>query len=288
VDALPPLVNERTGRIHPMFHQTGAATGRLSSSHPNVQNIPIRSEDGIRIREAFIPAEGRVLLSADYSQVELRILAHFSGDTSLREAFDAGADIHRRTAAEVAGIAEEDVSGDQRAAAKAVNFGILYGQSAFGLARQLGIATAEAQAMIAAYFGRYLGVRHFLDQTLETAREQGYVRTLLGRRRYLPDLNSRNRAVRQASERMAVNTVIQGTAADLMKKAMVEVAEGLQSEGLRARMILQVHDELVFDVPASETGALEKLVRARMEGVYALEVRLEVDVGQGASWREAH
>lgn len=288
VEALPPLVNEQTGRIHPMFHQTGAATGRLSSSHPNVQNIPIRSEDGIRIREAFIPADGCVLLSADYSQVELRILAHFSGDASLREAFAEGADIHRRTAAEVAGIAEEDVSGEQRAAAKAVNFGILYGLSAFGLARQLGLPTGEAQAMIDAYFGRYLGVRHFLDQTLETAKEQGHVRTLLGRRRYLPDLNSRNRAVRQAAERMAVNTVIQGTAADLMKKAMVEVAEGLESEGLRARMILQVHDELVFDVPTAETAALEKLVRARMEGVYALEVPLEVDVGQGKNWREAH
>ena len=288
IDALPPLVNEHTGRIHPTFHQTGAATGRLSSSHPNVQNIPIRSEDGIRIREAFIPAEGRVLVSADYSQVELRILAHFSGDASLREAFAEGADIHRRTAAEVAGIDETDVSGGQRAAAKAVNFGILYGQSAFGLARQLGIPGAEAQAMIDAYFRRYLGVRHFLDQTLESAREQGYVRTLLGRRRYLPDLNSRNRAVRQASERMAVNSVIQGTAADLMKKAMVEVAEGIRSAGLAARMILQVHDELVFDVPKAETAALTELARVRMEGVYALEVPLEVEVGQGESWREAH
>jgi DNA polymerase-1 len=288
VDALPPLVNERTGRIHPTFHQTGAATGRLSSSHPNVQNIPIRSEDGIRIREAFIPAEGRVLLAADYSQVELRILAHFSGDASLREAFAEGGDIHRRTAAEVASIAEEDVSDDQRAAAKAVNFGILYGLSAFGLARQLGIPTGEAQAMIDAYFGRYLGVRHFLDQTLESARETGHVRTLLGRRRYLPDLGSRNRVVRQAAERMAVNTVIQGTAADLMKKAMVEVAEGVQSERLEARMILQVHDELVFDVPTSESETLSELVRARMEGVYALEVPLEVEIGQGKSWREAH
>jgi DNA polymerase-1 len=288
IDALPPLVNERTGRIHPTFHQTGAATGRLSSSHPNVQNIPIRSEDGIRIREAFIPAEGRVLLSADYSQVELRILAHFSGDASLRDAFAEGADVHRRTAAEVAGIAEEDVSADQRAAAKAVNFGIIYGLSAFGLAGQLGIATGQAQAMIDAYFGRYLGVRHFLDQTIETARESGYTRTLLGRRRYLPDLGSRNRALRQASERMAVNSVIQGTAADLMKKAMVEVDEGLRTEGLAARMILQVHDELVFDVPDAETGPLEELVRARMEGVYALEVPLVVDVGQGPNWREAH
>ena len=288
VDALPPLVNEHTGRIHPTFHQTGAATGRLSSSHPNVQNIPIRSEDGIRIREAFIPAEGRVLVSADYSQVELRILAHFSGDASLREAFADGADIHRRTAAEVAGIDEEAVSDEQRAAAKAVNFGILYGLSAFGLARQLTIPTGEAQAMIDAYFGRYLGVRHFLDQTLESAKEHGYVRTLLGRRRYLPDLRSRNRAVRQASERMAVNTVVQGTAADLMKKAMVDVAEGLESAGLAARMILQVHDELVFDVPEAEVDPLSELVRARMEGVYALEVPLEVEVGSGHDWRAAH
>ncbi len=288
VDALPPLVNPATGRIHPSFRQTGAATGRLSCSNPNVQNIPIRTENGSRIREAFVPAEGRRLLSADYSQIELRILAHYSGDESLREAFRAGEDIHRRTAAEVAGLDPADVDDEQRARAKAVNFGIIYGLSPFGLARQLGIAPAEAQATIEAYFARYRGVRAFLDDTVERARKEGFVTTLLGRRRYLPDLGSRNRTLRSAAERMAVNSVIQGTAADLIKKAMVEVAEALADEAPGARMILQVHDELVFEVPRAELEAAGGLVKDRMEGVYALDVPLVVDVGTGASWREAH
>jgi DNA polymerase-1 len=288
VEALPHVVNPRTGRIHPSFHQTGAATGRISSSHPNVQNIPIRSESGVRIREAFVPAEGRRLLSADYSQVELRILAHYSGDESLVEAFASGADIHRRTAAEVAGIAAEAVSDEQRARAKAVNFGIIYGLSAFGLATQLGIASAEAQATIDAYFRRYVGVRRFLDETIRQARVDGYVRTLLGRRRYLPDLASRNRVLRNAAERMAVNTVIQGTAADLMKKAMVDVAGALRAEGFGARMILQVHDELVFDAPIRELEGLATLVRERMEQVHPLRVPLVVGIGVGETWREAH
>jgi len=288
VDALPPLVNPRTGRIHPAFHQTGAATGRLSSSNPNVQNIPIRSESGVRIREAFVPAEGNRLLSADYSQVELRILAHFSGDESLLEAFRTGADVHRRTAAEVAGIDAEAVSEDQRARAKAVNFGIIYGLSAFGLASQLGISGSEAQATIEAYFARYGGVRRFLAETVEQARADGFVRTLFGRRRYLPDLASRNRVLRQAAERMAVNSVVQGTAADLMKKAMVDVFAGLRTGGLRARMILQVHDELVFDAPPGELDRLSALVRERMEGVHALRVPLVVGIGVGEDWRSAH
>ena len=288
VDALPPLVNARTGRIHPTFHQTGAATGRLSSSNPNVQNIPIRSEEGVRIREAFIPSEGRRLLSADYSQVELRIVAHYSGDESLIEAFEKDEDVHRRTAAEVHGIDPSEVTDDQRAHAKAINFGIIYGSSAFGIANQLGIAQAEAQQTIDRYFARYHGVRRFLDETVEQARAQGFVRTLLGRRRYLPDLNSRNRALRQAAERMAVNTVIQGTAADLIKKAMVEVAEALSEAGLLARMILQVHDELVFEAPEAELEALGQLVRSRMESVYALRVPLRVDIETGRNWREAH
>jgi DNA polymerase-1 len=288
VDALPPLVDPATGRIHPTFHQSGAATGRLSSSHPNVQNIPIRSEEGIRIREAFVPADGHRLLSADYSQVELRILAHFSGDGSLIEAFRSGEDIHRRTAAEVSGVAPEQVTAEQRAHAKAINFGIIYGSSAFGIANQLGIAQAEAQSTIDAYFAQYRGVRRFLDTTVEAAKREGLVRTLLGRRRYLPDLASRNRVLRQAAERMAVNTVIQGTAADLIKKAMVEVGEALEERGLAARMILQVHDELVFEVPDAEVDQLESLVRDRMESVYALEVPLVVEVGVGSNWREAH
>jgi DNA polymerase-1 len=288
IEALPPLVNARTGRIHPTFNQIGAATGRLSSTHPNVQNIPIRSEEGVRIREAFVAAEGMQLLSADYSQVELRIVAHYSGDASLIDAFAKGEDIHRRTAAEVNGIDPADVSAEQRAAAKAINFGIIYGSSAFGIANQLGIAQAEAQATIQRYFARYAGVRRFLDETVAAAQETGFVRTLLGRRRYLPDLRSRNRALRQAAERMAVNTVIQGTAADLIKKAMVEVHEAIREAGLRARMLLQVHDELVFEVPADELSTLSALVKARMEGVYALSVPLVADVGSGKNWREAH
>jgi DNA polymerase-1 len=288
VDALPPLVDPKSGRIHPSFHQTGAATGRLSSSNPNVQNIPIRSEEGVRIREAFVPSEGRRLLSADYSQVELRIVAHYSGDESLIGAFEREEDVHRRTAAEVHGIEPEAVSAEQRAHAKAINFGIIYGSSAFGIANQLGIAQAEAQATIDRYFERYRGVRRFLDETVEHARGQGFVRTLLGRRRYLPDLDSRNRALRQAAERMAVNTVIQGTAADLIKKAMVELAEALPEAGLAARMILQVHDELVFEAPERELEALGALVRERMQSVYALRVPLRVDVGVGRNWREAH
>jgi DNA polymerase-1 len=288
VDALPPLVDPATGRVHPTFHQLGAATGRLSAADPNVQNIPIRSEEGIRIREAFIPSEGKALLSADYSQVELRILAHFSKDESLVDAFERGDDIHRRTAAEVAGIDLEDVSDAQRAHAKAVNFGIIYGLSAFGLANQLGIASADAQETIDAYFARYRGVRSFIDETIEQARERGFVQTLLGRRRYLPDLASRNRTLRQAAERMAVNTVIQGTAADLIKKAMVDLAPMIDEADLAAEMILQVHDELVFEIPPAAVDALTALVVERMEGVWPLRVRLRVDVGVGANWREAH
>jgi len=229
IDALPKLIDERTGRIHPSFHQLGAATGRLSASNPNVQNIPIRGEQGARIREAFVPADGRILLSADYSQVELRIVAHYSGDASLIEAFRNGDDIHRRTAAEVAGIPLAEVTDEQRARAKAVNFGIIYGSTAFGLAQQLGIAAGEAQETIDAYFARYEGVRRFLDETTAQAKKDGFVRTWMGRRRSLPDLNSRNRVLRQAAERMATNTVIQGTAADLIKKAMVEVDQILEA-----------------------------------------------------------
>jgi DNA polymerase-1 len=288
VDALPPLVNRETGRIHPTFHQLGAATGRLSAADPNVQNIPIRSEEGIRIREAFIPAEGNLLLSADYSQVELRILAHYSKDESLVAAFEQGDDIHRRTAAEVAGLELSEVDDGQRDRAKAVNFGIIYGLSAFGLANQLGIATAEAQETIDAYFARYRGVRRFLDETIEGARERGFVQTWLGRRRYLPDLASRNRTLRSAAERMAVNSVIQGTAADLIKKAMVSLDEAISTAGSTARMILQVHDELVFEVAPGEVDSLTALVREKMEGVLALGVPLRVDVGVGANWREAH
>jgi DNA polymerase-1 len=288
IEALPPLVSERTGRIHPTFNQTGAATGRMSATNPNVQNIPIRTPEGVRIREAFVPAEGCLLLSADYSQVELRILAHYSGDDSLVDAFSKGEDIHRRTAAEVAGISPDEVSDDQRARAKAVNFGIIYGSSAFGLSNTLKIAAGEAQETIDAYFARYRGVRRFLDETVEYAKAAGFVTTLLGRRRYLPDLGSRNRVLRQAAERMAVNTVIQGTAADLIKKAMVEVDAALTAASLEARILLQVHDELVFEAPKGEVAAVAELARETMQNVFELEVPLVVEVGIGLDWREAH
>lgn len=284
----PAGADPRGGRIHPVFHQTGAATGRLSASHPNVQNIPIRTQQGIRVREAFIPAEGCVLLSADYSQVELRVMAHYSGDENLLAAFARGEDIHRRTAAEVNGVAPEAVSDSMRAAAKAVNFGIIYGSSAFGIARQLGVPQSEARRTIERYFQRYQGVRRFLDDTIEQAREAGHVRTLLGRRRYLPDLRSRNRSLRQAAERAAVNSVIQGTAADLIKKAMVAVDAALIARGMESQMILQVHDELVFETPEAEAQALSALVRECMEQVCELAVPLLVDVGVGANWRDAH
>ena len=288
VDALPKLIDANTGRVHPTWHQLGAATGRLSASAPNVQNIPIRTEEGVRIREAFVPAEGQLLVSADYSQVELRILAHFSGDAGLIDAFRQGEDIHRRTAAEVWEVAPEDVSDDQRARAKAVNFGIIYGLSAFGLANQLGIASAEAKETIDTYFERYAGVRRFIDATIESARSEGFVRTLLGRTRALPDLASRNRALRQAAERMAVNTVIQGTAADLIKRAMLAVEELVSQTGSGARLVLQVHDELVLEVPRSEVKALTPRLREAMEGVLPLGVPLVVEVGSGRNWREAH
>jgi DNA polymerase-1 len=288
IEALPPLISERTGRIHPTFNQTGAATGRMSATNPNVQNIPIRTPEGVRVREAFVAADGCMLLSADYSQVELRVLAHYSEDESLIDAFTKGDDIHRRTAAEVAGIAPEQVDDDQRARAKAVNFGIIYGSSAFGLSNTLKIAAADAQATIDAYFERYQGVRRFLDETVEVAKQQGYVTTLLGRRRYLPDLVSRNRVLRQAAERMAVNTVIQGTAADLIKKAMVEVDTALGAQDLRSRMILQVHDELVFEAREAEVDRVVELARTTMRDVFALKVPLVVDVGIGRNWREAH
>ncbi|MFT5441122.1 MAG: DNA polymerase-1 [Myxococcota bacterium] len=288
IDALPKLVSAKTGRIHPSFNQIGAATGRLSASDPNVQNIPIRTSEGVRIRETFIPDNGDVMLAADYSQVELRILAHYSKDESLVDAFMKGEDVHRRTAAEVAGISVDEVDNDQRARAKAVNFGIIYGSSAFGLANNLGIATGEAQEIVDAYFARYIGVRRFLDETVENAKSTGFVTTYLGRRRYLPDLGSKNRMLKQAAERMAVNTVVQGTAADLIKKAMIEVDQELRLNQPNVTMTMQVHDELVFEVPKDDVEALSSMVREKMQGVFDLEVPLVVDIGTGKNWREAH
>ena len=288
VDALPRLVDASTGRIHPTWNQLGAATGRLSAANPNVQNIPIRSEEGVRIREAFVPAEGFRLVSADYSQIELRILAHFTQDESLVDAFERGEDIHRRTAAEVWEVSPEEVSDEQRSRAKAVNFGILYGLSAFGLARQLGIAADDARETIDTYFQRYGAVKGFITKTVEDAKQAGCVRTLLGRRRPLPDLNSRNRVLRQAAERMAVNTVIQGTAADLIKKAMLVVDARLTETQPRARLLMQVHDELVVEAPKARAKEVGELLRECMEGVLSLGVPLRADVGIGDDWRQAH
>ncbi len=288
VDALPAQVHPRTGRIHTSFNQAMTATGRLSSSNPNLQNIPIRTPEGRRIRQAFVAPPGGRLVSADYSQIELRVLAHLSGDEALVAAFASGADIHTRTASDLFGVFPELVTPEMRRQAKVINFGVLYGMSAFGLGRELGISQKLAQDYIDGYFARYAGVRAFLQGVLAQAREQGYVSTILHRRRYLPEINDRNGAVRAFAERMAVNAPIQGSAADLIKVAMGNIARRLRREGLASAMVLQVHDELVFEAPAGEAEALAALVREEMVGVTRLRVPLEVSCGIGANWDEAH
>jgi len=288
VDALPKLIHPDTGRVHTSFNQTATSTGRLSSSDPNLQNIPIRTDEGRRIREAFVSPEGTVLLSADYSQIELRILAHLSGDRNLVEAFGNGEDIHNRTARQVLGAEDQAVEPELRRRAKVINFGIIYGMSAYGLSKELGISPGEAASIIDGYFDVYSGVREFTEKTLQQAREKGYVQTLLNRRRYLPELASKNPNIRQYGERMAVNTPIQGTAADLIKVAMLRVHEGLSGEVPGARMLLQVHDELVFEVPEGQTQTASAFVSGIMEEVMDLDVPLVVDVGWGKNWAEAH
>jgi DNA polymerase-1 len=285
VDALPTLVDPRTGRLHTSFNQTVAATGRLSSSEPNLQNIPVRSEAGRRIRAAFVAAPGCRLISADYSQIELRLLAHLAEDPALIDAFARDEDIHARTAREVFG---KLAPADGRRLAKVMNYGIVYGMGAGRAAREMGVPVAEAEAYIAGYFARYPGVRRFIDQTIATARERGYVTTVLGRRRYFPELGARDPAVRQFAERAATNTPIQGSAADLIKLAMLEVARRLRASGLRAQLLLQVHDELVLEAPDPETPRVMDLVREAMEGVWPLAVPLRVDVQSGANWAEVH
>jgi DNA polymerase-1 len=287
VDALPALIDPQTGRLHTSFNQTGAATGRLSSSNPNLQNIPIRTELGREIRAAFIPRDGWKLLVADYSQIELRLLAHFSDDPLLVEAFRSGEDIHTRTASEVLGVPPLMISSEARRKAKAVNFGIVYGISGFGLAAQLGIPRAEAEKYIKNYFERYAGVRKFIDATIAEVRQTGVTRTLLGRERPIPDINSRNANARGFAERTAVNSPLQGTAADLIKLAMVRIDPALESGGHRSVLLLQVHDELVFECPPEEVEAVSKLVKHEMERVYDLKVPLVVDVGSGINWRDA-
>jgi len=286
VDALPALINPATGRLHTTFDQTGTATGRLSSANPNLQNIPIRTELGRGIRAAFIAEPGHVLLTADYSQIELRLLAHFSRDPLLVEAYRRGDDIHTLTASQVFGVPPLMVTPEHRRQAKVVNFGIVYGLSAFGLSQQLGIETGEAKQFITNYFEKYKGVRAFIDKTLEEARREMKVRTLFGRVRPIPDINSKNANQRGFAERTAVNTPLQGTAADLIKIAMIRIDAAVQERGLKSRMTLQVHDELVFEIPEGEVETMQPLVREHMEKAHALAVPLQVDMGVGSNWRD--
>ena len=289
VDALPKLVNPRTGRVHTSFNQTVAATGRLSSSNPNLQNIPIRTEIGRRIRGAFLSSSSdHVLLDADYSQIELRIMAHLSRDDTLRNSFLNGEDVHTRTAALVFNVDAADVTKDQRRQAKVVNFGIMYGMGAYGLAQRLGIPADEADAFIKTYFASYPGVQEYMIDIVRQAREKGYVTTLLNRRRYLPEISSDNRRMRDFAERTAINTPIQGSAADMIKVAMIEIQHRLQKEGYNSKMILQVHDELVFDVPKNELAEMKELVRTAMEDAIELIVPIRVDIGVGVDWLQAH
>ncbi len=287
-EKLPTLVNPRTGRVHTSYHQAAVATGRLSSSDPNLQNIPVRTAEGRRIREAFVPEPGYRLVAADYSQIELRIMAHLSADEGLLNAFAKGEDVHRATAAEVFGVALDAVSGDQRRSAKAINFGLIYGMSAFGLARQLGIDRGQAQDYINLYFERYPGVRTFMDATRLQVREKKFVETVFGRRLFLPDISSSNHARRQGAERAAINAPMQGTAADLIKLAMLAVDEWLTKENHDARIIMQVHDELVLEVPEADVKAVGKKLAVLMSEVAELAVPLKVDVGTGSNWAEAH
>ena len=287
-DKLPTLIDPHTGRIHTSYHQAVAATGRLSSSDPNLQNIPIRTEEGRRIRQAFVAPADHVLLAADYSQIELRIMAHISRDPGLLRAFAEDRDIHRSTAAEVFGVGDEDVTADQRRSAKAINFGLIYGMSAFGLARQLGIGRIQAQEYVDLYFERYPGVRDYMDSTREKAHEQGFVETVFGRRLYLPDINARQAARRQYAERSAINAPMQGTAADIIKRAMIAVDDWLLASGEPARIIMQVHDELVLEVHRDSLENVTARVAELMSAAAQLDVPLKVDTGHGANWDEAH
>lgn len=289
VDSLPEMVNPRTGRVHPSFHQTGAVTGRLSCSDPNLQNIPIRTEVGAQIRRAFVPGSpNHVLLKADYSQIELRVLAHFSGDENLAKAFREDHDIHAFVASQINGVPLEKVTKDQRARAKTVNFGIVYGQSAFGLARQTGMSQAEAKLFIEQYFQRYPRIRTFLDSCIAHARKHGYVKTLMGRRRAIAEINSRNQTMRNAAERFAVNTVVQGTAADLIKLAMLNIHRRIEGEKRPLKMILQVHDELVFETPRKGVETQREMIVHEMSNALKLTVPIKVDVAAGSNWLDVN
>jgi DNA polymerase-1 len=288
IDALPKLIHPITGRVHTSYNQTVTATGRLSSSNPNLQNIPIRAEEGSRIRQAFIPEKGWTIVSADYSQIELRILAHFSQDETLMEAFHKEEDIHTRTASEIFGVPMEKVTPSMRREAKVINFGIIYGMSAYGLSQQLGSEPKIAQAYIDAYFKKYPKAQTYIEYSLEEARQKGYVTTLLHRRRYLPDIQSPTVAIRQASERMAINTPLQGTAADIIKLAMIHIQNRIEELSLSTKMIMQVHDELVFEVPEEELQKALPMIQDGMETVMELSVPLKVSIHSGKNWAEVH
>jgi DNA polymerase-1 len=288
LDALVNMVNPSTGRIHTSFNQTVAATGRLSSSNPNLQNIPIRGEGGREIRKGFIAEEGHFLLSVDYSQVELRIFAHYSGDHALIEAFKREEDIHARTASEILGVPIEGVTPDMRRIAKAINFGIIYGMGSRKLSDELGIEHDRAKEYIDSYYKRYSGVNRYREEMIRTGSEKGYVTTLFNRRRYLPEIKSENNRARAEAERIAINTPIQGTAADLIKMAMIRIYRRLTREAFASRMLLQVHDELLFEVPEEEIEAVTPIIKKEMEEVYKLDVPLKVDIHFGRNWDEAH
>jgi DNA polymerase-1 len=289
VDALLPLINPYTGRLHTSYNQTVAATGRLSSSDPNLQNIPIRTELGRQIRKAFIPAEpDHVILDADYSQIELRIMAHLSGDPNLRKTFERDLDVHAATAAQILDIPLAAINQDHRRKAKEINFGIMYGMGKYGLSARLEIPIEEAELFIQNYFQKYPKVHEFIERTIADVRKKGYVTTMMNRRRYLTEINSQNRRVREFAERTAINTPIQGTAADLIKVAMIRIHNELQRRKLKSMMIMQVHDELVFEVPDAEIDAMKKLVKHEMESALDLSVPVRVDVGIGKNWLDAH
>ena len=289
VDSLPNEINKKTGRIHTTYSQAVAATGRLSSNNPNLQNIPIRTERGKEIRKAFIPRnEDYVLLSADYSQIELRLIAELSNDTELKSAFERGEDIHKSTASKVFNVPLEEVTREQRSYAKTVNFGIIYGVSAFGLSQQTDLSRGESKELIENYYKTYPTLRAYIDEQIDFARKNGFVETILGRRRYLKNINSRNAVVRSGDERNAVNAPIQGSAADIIKIAMINLHKIFEEGNYRSKMILQVHDELVFDIHKDELSILKPIIKKEMEGAYQLSIPLTVDLGEGKNWLEAH